>query len=345
MLGVTALSLLGIPAPAGATTPVAAAPAAATSGHQLFEPSCATPDKGEFTCYALRRTDLKPVKGVTPAAVSPTGWGAPDLQSAYDLPAAGGAGQTVAIVDAFDDPNAEADLAVYRQQYGLPACTAANGCFSKVDQRGGTDYPSADPGWAGEISLDLDMVSAVAPNAHILLVEADDNGFESLGSSVDEAVALGARFVSNSYGSDYRGGGGEDPGETTAFDAYYNHPGVAVTVSTGDYAYGVGYPAASQYVTSVGGTVLSRDGGTARGWDETAWSDAGSGCSLYEPKPAFQHDTGCANRALADVSAVAEGVAVYQTYGNGGWAVYGGTSVSSPIIASVYADAGTPAAG
>jgi hypothetical protein len=345
MVGVTALTLLGMPAPAGATTPVAAAPAAATGGHQLFEPSCATPDKGEFTCYALRRTDLKPVKGVTSAAVTPNGWGAPDLQSAYNLPADGGAGQTVAIVDAFDDPNAEADLAVYRQQYGLPACTTANGCFSKVDQRGGTSYPTPDAGWAGEISLDLDMVSAVAPQAHILLVEADDNGFESLGASVDEAVALGAKFVSNSYGSDYRGGGGEDPGETTAFDAYYNHPGVAVTVSTGDYAYGVGYPAASQYVTSVGGTVLSRDTGSARGWDETAWSDAGSGCSLYEPKPAFQHDTGCANRALADVSAVAEGVSVYQTYGNGGWAVYGGTSVSSPIIASVYADAGTPAAG
>ncbi|MFI1097919.1 carboxypeptidase regulatory-like domain-containing protein [Streptomyces sp. NPDC020917] len=341
----TAMAVLGVQAPAGAAAPVSAAPAAATDGHPLLEPACAAPGADEFTCYALRRTDIKAAKGVTPAAVTPNGWGATDLQSAYNLPTDGGAGQTVAIVDAFDDPNAEADLAIYREQYGLPACTTANGCFSKVDQRGGTSYPTPDSGWAGEISLDLDMVSAVAPYAHILLVEADDNSFENLGSSVNEAVALGAKYVSNSYGSDYRGGNGEDPSETTAFDAYYNHPGVAVTVSTGDYAYGVGYPAASQYVTSVGGTTLTRDTGTTRGWTESAWSDAGSGCSLYEPKPAFQKDTGCANRALADVSAVAEGVAVYQTYGAGGWAVYGGTSVSSPIIASVYADAGTPVAG
>jgi N-acetylneuraminic acid mutarotase len=338
------MAVLGVQGPAQAAQPQAGAPTAAKSGQPAFEPSCSTPAKGEFTCYALRRADVKPVKGVMPA-VTPTGWGATDLQSAYNLSADGGAGQTVAIVDAFDDPTAEADLAVYRQQYGLPACTTDNGCFKKVDQRGGSSYPNPDPGWAGEISLDLDMVSAIAPNAHILLVEADDNSFDNLGSSVDEAVALGAKFVSNSYGSDYRGGGGEDPTETTVLDAYYNHPGVAVTVSTGDYAYGVGYPAASQYVTAVGGTTLSRDTGTTRGWTESAWSDAGSGCSLYEPKPAFQHDTGCDNRALADVSAVAENVAVYQTYGNNGWAAYAGTSVSSPIIAAVYADGGTPAAG
>lgn len=114
------------------------------------------------------------------------------------------------------------------------------------------------------------MVSAVAPNAHILLVEADDNSFESLSSAVDEAVALGAKFVSNSYGSDYRGGNGEDPSETTTLDAHYNHPGVAITASTGDYAYGVGYPAASQYVTSVGGTTLTRAPSTPRGWTESA---------------------------------------------------------------------------
>ncbi|MBM9507646.1 carboxypeptidase regulatory-like domain-containing protein [Actinacidiphila acididurans] len=338
------MAVLGIQVPAQAASSAPAAPAASTDSHQLLEPACATPKAGQFTCYALRRADIKPVKGLMPA-LTPTGWGAPDLESAYNLSTDGGAGQTVAIVDAFDDPNAEADLAVYRSQYGLPECTTANGCFSKVDQRGGTSYPTPDAGWSGEISLDLDMVSAIAPNAHILLVEADDNSFDNLGSSVNEAVALGAKFVSNSYGSDYRGGNGEDPTETTVLDAYYNHPGVAVTVSTGDYAYGVGYPAASQYVTAVGGTTLTRDTTTARGWTESAWNDAGSGCSMYEPKPAWQHDTGCDKRALADVSAVAAGVAVYQTYGNGGWTVYGGTSVSSPIIASVYADAGTPVAG
>ena len=349
LLSATALAALGVQGPVSAAEPLASAPTAAgTAGHPHFESSCAVPKKGDFTCYALHRTDIKAVKGVTPAAVTPVGYGPADLQSAYSLPDDGASGQTVAIVDAYDDPSAEADLAVYRQQYGLPACTAADGCFTKVDQRGGTDYPAPDPGWAGEISLDLDMVSASAPNARILLIEADDPSFDNLGSAVDEAVALGAKYVSNSYGSDYRSGAGEDPTETTVMDAYYNHPGVAVVASTGDYGYGVGYPAASQYVTSVGGTSLVRDPGTARGWTESAWDDAGSGCSAYEPKPAFQKDTGCANRALADVSAVADlntGVAVYQTYGGGGWTEYGGTSVSSPLIAGVYADAGTPVAG
>nr|WP_261994700.1 carboxypeptidase regulatory-like domain-containing protein [Streptomyces sp. me109] len=346
VFGATAMALLGLQVPASASNAAhTSTSASADSARPLFEPTCAVPKRSHFSCFALRRSDVKSVKGVMRAADSPDGYGAADLQSAYNLAADGGGGQTVAIVDAFDDPSAEADLAVYRQQYGLPACTSDSGCFHKVDQRGGTDYPTPDPGWAGEISLDLDMVSAIAPNAHILLVEADDNSFESLSAAVDEAVALGAKFVSNSYGTDYRGGTGEDPSETTTLDAHYNHPGVAITASTGDYAYGVGYPAASQYVTSVGGTTLTRAPSTPRGWTESAWNLAGSGCSLYEPKPAFQHDTGCDKRALADVSAVAEDVAVYQTYGNGGWAVYGGTSVSAPIIASVYADAGTPVPG
>ncbi|MFF7677645.1 carboxypeptidase regulatory-like domain-containing protein [Actinacidiphila glaucinigra] len=346
VLGAAAIAVLGVQAPALASGAAGANSAASGTGvRRSFEPTCDTAKPGHFSCFALRRTDVKPVKGLMPAADTPSGYGAGDLQSAYGLPADGGAGQTVAIVDAFDDPTAEADLAVYRAQFGLPACTTDNGCFRKVDQRGGTDYPAPDPGWAGEISLDLDMVSASAPNAHILLVEADDNSFESLSAAVDQAVAMGAKYVSNSYGTDYRGGNGEDPSETTELDAHYNHPGVAITASTGDYGYGVSYPAASQYVTAVGGTTLTRAPSTTRGWTESAWSLAGSGCSLYEPKPAFQHDTGCDNRALADVSAVAEDVAVYQTYGHGGWAVYGGTSVSAPIIASVYAAAGTPAAG
>ncbi|MER5915860.1 carboxypeptidase regulatory-like domain-containing protein [Streptomyces sp. NPDC001982] len=303
----------------------------------------------------MRRTDVAARRGLQPLSATPSGFGADDLQSAYALRADGGAGQTVAIVDAFDDPSVEADLAVYRQQYGLPACTAANGCFTKVDQRGGTHYPGADPGWAGEISLDVDMVSAAAPNAHILLVEADSPAFADMGAAVDEAVALGAKYVSNSYGSGYDStpGSGEDPAELTALDPYYNHPGVAVVASSGDSSYGVGYPAASQYVTSVGGTALVKDSGTSRGWSESVWhgpsgGGPGSGCSLYEPKPAFQTDTACANRTVADVSAVADpatGVSVYQTYGGSGWSVFGGTSASAPLIAAVYADAGTPAAG
>jgi len=361
-LSAAVLIAAGVPAHAATAGP-AARPAAdsasgaasASAADPSYQPLCGTAKPGTFSCFALRSTDTgagkrdKQTLHAQASAAAPAGYGPADLQSAYALPSDGGAGQTVAIVDAYDDPTAEADLAVYRQQYGLSACTTANGCFSKVDQRGGTRYPVANARWDGEISLDIDMVSAIAPAAHILLVEADDDGSDSLGAAVDEAVALGAKFVSNSYGSsDYTStpGSGEDPSETTTFDAYYNHPGVAVVASAGDSGYGVSYPASSQFVTSVGGTSLSRDPGSARGWSETAWAGTGSGCSLYEPKPAFQHDTGCADRSVADVSAVADlatGVAVYED--GVGWSLYGGTSVSSPIIAGVYADAGTPAAG
>jgi N-acetylneuraminic acid mutarotase len=359
---VVTMAVLGAPVAAAAGSPVTSGPA--TSGPVTTGPvagtaepsvvaACPTPKKGQSTCFALRRTDVPASHGLRPMAALPSGYGPADLRSAYSLPADGGAGATVAIVDAYDNPNAESDLAVYRQQYGLPACTTANGCFRKVDEHGGTSYPAPDAGWAGEIALDLDMVSAVAPQAHILLVEADSSYNSDLGASVDEAVALGAKFVSNSYGSGYstQPGSGEDPSEATSLDPYYNHPGVAVVASSGDSKFGVSYPAASQYVTSVGGTSLTR-AGNARGWTESVWNNSyggpGSGCSLYEPKPSFQTDTVCSKRTVADVAAVADpttGVAVYQTYGGGGWNIYGGTSVASPIIASVYASAGTPVSG
>ncbi|WP_239133936.1 carboxypeptidase regulatory-like domain-containing protein [Rugosimonospora africana] len=345
-----AMTVFGLPAAALAHGPGRTE----STGKARVQHVCGAVKKGEATCFALRRTDIVATHGLRPADTTPTGYGPADLHSAYNLPADGGAGATVAIVDAFDDPNAESDLALYRQQYGLPECTTANGCFRKVDQTGGTSYPAADTDWAGEISLDVDMVSAAAPQAHILLVEADDNLPDNLGVAVDEAVALGAKYVSNSYGSGYSSlpGSGEDPSELTDGDAHYNHPGVAVVASTGDYDYGVAYPAASQYVTAVGGTSLARDT-NARGWSESVWNNddgngPGSGCSLYEPKPAWQTDTGCAMRTEADVSAVADpatGVAVYDSFGFGGWNVFGGTSAASPLIAAVYADAGTPVGG
>ncbi|CAM5620972.1 peptidase S8 [Streptomyces xanthochromogenes] len=310
------------------------------------KPLCASQAAGTMHCLALERTDVKQHRGIT-AEAAPTGFGPADLQKAYNLPADGGSGQTVAIVDAQDDPNAESDLATYRSQYGLPACTTANGCFKKVDQNGGTNYPTADSGWAGEISLDVDMVSAVCPQCHILLVEATSANMDDLGAAVNRAVTMGAKFVSNSYG------GSEDASDTTADSQYFNHPGVAITVSSGDSGYGVEYPAASQYVTAVGGTSLKQDSST-RGWSESVWGTsaggegAGAGCSAYDPKPSWQKDSGCAKRAVADVSAVADpatGLAVYDSYQANGWNVYGGTSASSPIIAGVYALAGAPAGG
>ena len=347
-----ALAAFGLSAAAPAN---AASGTAGSSSHD-YRQACPAAPVGYSSCNALIRTNIKPqlakAGSLTPDATV-SGYGPTQLQSAYNLAsaaAADGSGQTVAVVDAYDDPNAASDLAVYRSQYGLPACTVANGCFSKVNENGATSpLPSPAPAsddWTGEESLDVDMVSAICPNCHIILVEASSESNDDLGAGVNAAVALGAKFVSNSYG------GSEASNDTTYDSEYYDHPGVAVTASAGDSGYGVEYPAASQYVTSVGGTSLST-ASNARGWTESVWSTSstegtGSGCSAYDPKPTWQKDTGCANRTVADVSAVADpatGVAVYDTYNsNGGWNVYGGTSVASPLIASVYALAGTPAA-
>ncbi|WP_051950930.1 carboxypeptidase regulatory-like domain-containing protein [Actinacidiphila yeochonensis] len=362
---------MGSPAQAPAPTTAAATGATAATnsagskaGSQAgsaaaAEPLCGTPKPGAFTCFALRRTDTRRALGLqrdtAGQATAPAGLSPADLLSAYALPADGGQGATIAIVDAFDDPTAEADLAVYREQFGLPACTAESGCLRKVDEHGGADYPAADEGWAGEISLDLDMVSAVAPEAHILLIEAASANTDDLGTAEDTAVALGARYVSNSYGAYV-----DDPAEPAIDEAYFDHPGTALVFSSGDDGYGATYPAASPYVTSVGGTSLTRDT-SARGWTESVWNSTvtdgsgiphwgapASGCSSAEPKPAFQTDAGCPGRTVTDVSAVADpatGVAVYNSFSDGGWNVYGGTSASAPIITSTYALAGAPVSG
>ncbi len=309
----------------------------ASSGHTAFKSSyvCSAAPVGYARCNAILVTSTNS-SAVTPNS-SPSGYHPSDLQSAYNLPSASaGSSQTVAIVDAYDDPNAEVDLGVYRSQFGLSPCTTANGCFRKVNQAGGTTYPRANTGWAEEISLDLDMVSAICPNCHILLVEASTNSNTNLGVSVNEAATLGANEISNSYG------GSESSIDLTYDTKYYNHPGIAITASSGDNGYGVEYPAASQYVTAVGGTTLNR-ASNSRGWTETVWSGAGSGCSAYDPKPSWQTDSRCSRRTVADVAAVANpntGVSVYDSYRESGWLVFGGTSVASPIIASVYALAG-----
>jgi subtilase family serine protease len=279
--------------------------------------------------------------GAAPLATSSYqyGYSPQNLASAYKWSDPTGSswssnGQTIAIVDAYDNPNAYSDLTTYRSQFGLPPCTTASGCFRKVNQRGGATPPAGDAGWGQEIALDLDMASAVCPNCKILLVEADSNSLANLGAAVNEAAALGATAISNSYGA------GEFLGETS-YESYYNHPRIAVTASSGDGGYGVEFPAASRYVVAVGGTSLTTSA-TTRGWSESAWSGAGSGCSSQVAKPTWQTDSGCGRRTVADVSAVADpntGVAVYDSYGSTGgnnWYVFGGTSVAAPIIAGVY---------
>ena len=332
-----------------ASASAAKLPAAGLRPHTILPGACSLDLRAGFSHCQMKFLG-KPNKEPLAAAAPAGGYGPADLQSAYALPSGtAGAGQTVAIVDAFDDPKAESDLATYRSTYGLPACTTANGCFKKVNQSGTQgSYPSGDQGWAVEISLDLDMVSAACPQCHILLVEASSNANANLYAAVDTAARLGATEISNSYG-------GSESSSDPSTNVHYNHPGIPITVSSGDSGYGVEYPAASPYVTAVGGTTLKK-ATNARGWSESAWSGAGSGCSAYEAKQSWQTDGGCAKRTVADVSAVADpnsGVNVYDSDCSGlnrllgncfsGWGVVGGTSASAPIIASVYALAGNGA--
>jgi IPT/TIG domain-containing protein len=338
--GPTSPASAGCPVISGASRLAFAAKLKQAAAEHVPTPACGSPEPGHAQCFAVEVADVpgSPAPGCLAAgngAYDPC-----DLQSAYDLPSAtNGTGRTVALVDAYNDANAESDLAVYRSNFGLPACTTANGCFRKVDQNGGTHYPGPPPSgdnWIPEIGLDLDMVSAICPNCHIILVEADSDQDNSLFFSEDEAATLGATEISNSWG-------GPEFGSETSLDPFFNHPGVAITASTGDNGYGIAYPSSSPFVTAVGGTSL-QPFANARGWTEGAWDGAGSGCSVHEAQPTWQATntnitSTCADRANADVSAVADTNTPVYSYDSagGGWIEVGGTSVASPIIASVYA--------
>lgn len=295
---------------------------------------------GQAHCYAKVVTDARGnVRDGKPNAsrlATPAGYGPSDLRAAYGINGSGSSSYTIAIVDAYGYANAEKDLATYRAQYGLPACTTANGCFKKVDQNGGTRYPRDNTGWAQETALDLDMASAMCPSCRILLVQANNSYMNSLAAAVNTAARLGAKAISNSYGGSETG--------TSSYESAYNHSGVAVTVSSGDSGYGVQFPASSPHVTAVGGTSLRR-ASNSRGWSETVWNGAGSGCSNTYAKPDWQSDALCTKRTVADVSAIADpntGVAVYGPTGRrgSGWMIFGGTSVAAPLIAGVYGAAG-----
>lgn len=311
--------------------------ASLAASHRPVCPGPAGP--GTSRCHAHVITDSR---GIPMAALAPSGYGPAQFRTAYGLPVSASRVQTIAIVDAYNDPNIESDLGVYSTQFGLPACTTANGCFKKVNQAGGTSYPQTNASWSIEISLDVEVAHAICPNCKILLVEATTNSFANLIAAEDYARTH-ANVVSNSWG------GSEFSRETTsAHDGHFSHPGIPITFSSGDTGYGAQYPASSQYVTAVGGTTLSLNSNNTRK-SETVWSGAGSGCSAYEPKPTWQKDAGCIRRTVADVSADANpntGAAVYDTVkyqGRSGWFKVGGTSLASPIIAAIYALAGNGA--
>lgn len=286
-----------------------------------------------------------PLRVVPNASSSPKGLSPAMIKSVYGFSTAAtaGAGTTIAIVDAYDDPTAENDLNVFSAQFGLPPCTTANGCFTKVNQTGGTKYPRTDAGWALEISLDVQWAHAIAPGAKILLVEAASNSFTNLLTAENYATAH-AGYVSNSWGA------AEFSGETS-YDSYFNKPGVSIFVSAGDAGLPADYPSASPYVISVGGTTLSNIG--TPDFSETGWSKSGGGCSVYEIATSAQAgfaeygQVGCAGkRATPDVSLDADpasGVAVYDStryQGQSGWWVVGGTSASSPMWAARAAVSG-----
>jgi hypothetical protein len=281
------------------------------------------------------------------------------LHAAYALPSETAASplQTVAVVDAFDDPTAEADLDVYDKQFGLPACTSANGCFRKVNQSGNASpLPRKQGEWAGEISIDVQMARAVCESCKILLVEASSEEFSDLGAAVNAAAKAGASEISNSYG------GTEEHSYTSLATSYFDHPGVVLTASSGDCGYfnkacpgdptGANFPADSAGVVAVGGTSLKESAGV---WNSTVWNEGGSGCSKVFSAASWQSAaagfaaTGCGSgRSVADVAAIGDpetGVDVYDSTpeGNGnptGWGVWGGTSVAAPIVAAEFGLAG-----
>ncbi|HVU21244.1 MAG TPA: S53 family peptidase [Rhizomicrobium sp.] len=305
------------------------------SGNTYHAAVCGIAPAGFARCHARIVTDAAGHE-VQHDSSRISGFGPADLRDAYKITGSGKSATIIAVVDAFGYNNAESDLGVYRSNYGLKSCTTNNGCFKKLNQNGQQgNYPAQNIGWAQESALDLDMASAMCPKCQVWLVEANDNSYNNLATAVNTAASLGAHVISNSYG------GGE--GGTNGFESSYNHAGVAVTASTGDngYAGGPQFPATSPHVIAVGGTHLVKDG-SQRGWSETAWSGAGSGCSTVYAKPAWQKDAKCTKRMEADVSADADpatGVAVYgpNSQGNGTWLRFGGTSVSAPMVGGVYA--------
>jgi len=299
------------------------------------------PTPGQAACLALVRTDI------AGPLVTDHGYGPPALQGAYNLPSTtAGTGQTVAVVEAYDDPNTESDLGVYRSYYSLSPCTTSNGCFRKVNEDGkasplpGPEPPSFD--WDIEESLDMEMVSAGCPNCNIVIVEANTQNYDDLAKADDAAVKVGANVVSNSW--QYPTSGLTKKAlKKDAKD--FDHPGTIILASSGDGGFEApeGMPAAFASVVAVGGTSLYYNG---KRTNETVWDDSGSGCQDLVKKPSWQTGaakTDCSGRTANDVAAVGDpntGVAVYDTYEGGTWYVVGGTSVSSPLVGSVYALAG-----
>jgi len=305
-------------------------------GGVTSEPETGVCVNGPYRCMAHIRTDGA---GQIKRFASVSGIGPAEIQSAYKLDVSKGSGAVIAIVDAYGYKNAEADLAKYRSQYGLKPCGTSDGCLTIVNQNGQksplpADPPSSDD-WTVEAALDLDAASAACPNCKLLYIQADGPN-DGLFIAQNTAAKLGATVISNSWG------GPEDGNEASYDQQYFNHPGVAIFVASGDAGWtgtSPDYPSTSQYVIAVGGTKLVKSSSNTRGWTEGAWTSGGSSCSKSIAKPSYQTNTACTKRATVDVAAVGDpstGLAVYNSK-NGGWLVIGGTSAACPVVASIYA--------
>jgi subtilase family serine protease len=277
---------------------------------------------------------------ITPDSSSPTGFSPARMRVVYgfNLVKNGGKGQRLAIVDAYDDPNIEADLGVFSTQFKLPACTTANGCFSKVTAPG---TPVDTTGWTNEVAIDVEWAHAMAPSAKILLVEARSNSLSDMYAAVDLAVQNGATVVSMSWS-------GPEYASETIDDTHFNVAGVTFLAASGDSgnAGGPQYPAASPFVVAVGGTSLKLNKSTGGWGGETAWIGSGGGVSFFELEPSYQatvQTTG--KRGLPDVAYdgnPSTGVPNYNSYNCGsscftGWNQWGGTSIGTPQWAALFA--------
>lgn len=383
MLGMVAgLILLSVPHSASADSSWSSSAASRLVATGIEPADCSAPTPGEVGCFALRgaratpaqvaRAEQTPGTRAAAAAGDSGPYGPADLRSMYGVPAAARSSLTVAIIEAGAGVNTAALMGMYRDTFDLPSCLA--GCFTELNQRGGTHlpyiYPSdglAEKGWLIEADLDVQAVSATCPTCHILLVDADSPSTDDMDAAVQTAASHGADVVSMSWGSAL----GDDPHAADDRAIYLQGP--LYVAATGDNGYysssglacaGVQadtcgeYPAAFANVVAVGGTSVMRSGG---GWSTTAWGSttaashdgAGSGCTA-DQKPTWQSlpsaATTCAGRGVSDVSALADphtGLMVLIDNGDGtaGEVSIGGTSVATPIVAALYALEGNKTVG
>jgi subtilase family serine protease len=337
-----AIVSLGLAAAAVGGSGAAAAAAVAPGGGAL-RAACPRAPAGDERCFALFAPQLAVNAAIAArvrgAASKPAGLSPADIAAAYKLPVRRNPDQTVAVVEAYRTPDLAANLAVYRSHYGLGACKESTGCLRVVNEKGNAEPlpASAVPsGWDVETMLDVSIVSAVCPHCKILVVEARNDSVANLAAAENTAARLGAEVISDSFGT-------QESGYSQTYAADYDHPGHVIVVANGDLGFtAANFPANLTTVTAVGGTELAK-ADNARGWTEQVWNNfagaGGSGCSAYVAKPAWQHDPHCAMRTVGDVAAVAWDIPIYEKL-QGGWLTVGGTSVSAPVIAGVYALAG-----